>query len=291
MNRMTRFAMIGLLIAAPAWAERKVDEVRPLAADGSVGVSNFAGSVQVVGWSSDQVEITGVLGRNVRELEIGGDANRLQIEVDVPRHADDLGTELVIKVPMSASVDVETVSATIDIEGVSGQVSLESVSGRITVSGTPSELSVESVSSDITVGHASRETDLESVSGSIVIHDGAGELAAATVSGNVSVLGGAFDAAGFESVSGNIGYSAQMSPRGEYDFETVSGTVKLVVQPSVSAEFYVETFSGSIQHAIGPEARSTNQYTPEKELSFTAGAGGAEVSISTFSGGVQIATE
>lgn len=291
MNKVMQLATIALLMAAPAWAQRKVDEVRPLAADGSVGVSNLAGSVRMVGWSSDQVEITGVLGKNVRELEIGGDANRLQIEVDVPRHADDLDTELVIKVPMNASVDVETVSATIDIEGVSGPVSLESVSGRITVSGTPGELSVESVSGGIMVANAARRTDLETVSGLIVVHDGAGELWAQTVSGEISIEGGQFEEAGFESVSGNISFAAGMIARGEFDFESVSGAVSLMVPPAVSAEFYVETFSGSIDNAIGPEARSTSQYTPEKELSFTAGAGGAKVSISTFSGAVNIGTE
>ena len=41
---------------------------------------------------------------------------------------------------------------------------------------------------------------------------------------------------------------------------------------------------------IGPEARRTNQYTPEKELSFTTGGGGARVSIETFSGAVKITT-
>lgn len=291
MNRIGRLVAIGLLTAAPAWAERTVNEVRPLVADGSVGISNFAGSVQVVGWSSDQVEISGVLGKNVRELEIGGDANRLQIEVDVPRHADDLDTKLVIKVPVNASVDVDTVSATIDIGGVSGQVRLESVSGRIAVSGTPSELSAESVSGDITVANATRRTNLETVSGVVVIHDGTGELAVETVSGEIAVKGGLFEAASFESVSGAINFATELSARGEYDFETVSGTVGLVVSPAVSAEFYVETFSGPIRNAIGPEARSTNQYTPEKELRFTAGSGGAEVSISTFSGAVQIGAE
>ena len=291
MNRIARLAAIGLLIAAPAWAQRKVDEVRPLAADGTVEITNLAGSVQVVGWSNNQVEITGVLGKNVADLEIYGDENELSIEVDAPRHADDLDTELVIKIPSNAGVGVETVSASIQVEGVSGPVELQSVSGTIAVSGAPSELYAESVSGDITVARAGIRTDIEVVSGSVVVHDGSGELSVDTVSGNVSITGGLFEAASFESVSGNIGFAAQMSSRGEYDFETVSGAVNLMVSPAVSAEFYVETFSGTIQNAIGPEARSTSQYTQQKELEFTAGSGGAEVSISTFSGGVQISTQ
>jgi hypothetical protein len=70
----------------------------------------------------------------------------------------------------------------------------------------------------------------------------------------------------------------------------MSGTVVLAVSPGIAADFEVSTFSGGISNAIGPEARRTNQYTPEKELSFTTGGGGARVSIETFSGGVKITT-
>ncbi len=290
MKRITMITVVALLLVAPVWAQRAVNEVRPLGAGGSVEISNLAGSVQVVGWGNDQVEITGVLGKNVESLEIWNDDNHLQIEVEVPRHADDLDTELVIKVPATANVDVETVSATIELGGVSGEVDLESVSGWIRVSGQPAELSAESVSGNITVSNSTMYTDVATVSGSITVENGAGELNGESVSGNISIAGGLFDAAGFETVSGTVTYSAELAPRGQYDFETVSGTIHLDVPSSVSADFDVETFSGAINNDVGPEPRSISQYTPQKELSFTAGSGGAQVDISTFSGSVNITT-
>ncbi len=290
MKRCTILTVVALLLVAPAWAQRAVNEVRPLAAGGSVDISNLAGSVQVVGWGNDQVEITGVLGKNVESLEIWGDGNDLEIEVEVPRHADGLDTQLVIKVPTTASIDVETVSATIEVDGVSGQIDVETVSGWIRVSGKPAELSANSVSGAITVTNAAGSTDLGSVSGLITVENGVGELDVESVSSNIAVSGGLFDAASFETVSGTVTYAADLAPRGEYDFETVSGTIRLEVSPAVSAEFEVETFSGTINNAIGPEPRNTSQYTPQKELSFTAGSGGAQVSISTFSGTVNIST-
>jgi len=290
MRRITMCTVVVLLLVGPVWAQRAVNEVRPLGAGGTVGISNLAGSVRVVGWGNDQVEITGVLGKNVESLEIEGDGSGLQIEVEVPRHADDLDTELVIKVPATASVDVETVSATIEVDGVSGELDLESVSGWIRVSGQPGELSAESISGNIWVSNSTMYTEVATVSGSIEVENGAGELDGESVSGNISVTAGLFDAASFETVSGTVTYSAELAPRGEYDFETVSGTIHLEVSPAVSAEFEVETFSGPITNAIGPEPRNTSQYTPEKELSFTAGSGGAQVYISTFSGATKITT-
>jgi DUF4097 and DUF4098 domain-containing protein YvlB len=290
MKRLTIIAASMVLLTVPAWAQRTVNEVRPLSANGSVEISNLAGSVRIVGGTSEQVEITGVLGKNVEELEIWSEGDELEIEVNVPRHADDLETELVIKMPATASVDVETVSASIDVDGITGPVELETVSGRVSVTGQPIELSAESVSGDITVADAAASTDIGSVSGAITVENGAGELYVESVSSNIMVTSGAFDTAEFETVSGTVSYAGEISSRGEYEFETVSGTIELIVPPGVSADFDVETFSGAIHNAIGPEARSTSQYTPQKELSFTAGSGGGQIYISTFSGAVRITT-
>ena len=291
---MKRIAAIIVLMAiaaaTPASAQRKVDEVRPLNPNGWVGIENLAGSVHVVGWDSPQVEVTGVLGRNVRDLEISGDEQDLEIYVDVPEHADDLESELTIRVPLSASVEVETVSANVQFEGVTGPVDVESVSGWVKVAGRPSELSVETVSGGISVAFASMSTGLASVSGAIVVEDAAGELDAETVSGDIEVRQGHVDSASFETVSGKVTFLGDISARGELDIESMSGAVTLMVSPAISADFDISTFSGSISNALGPEARRTNQYTPEQELSFTTGGGGAQISIETFSGAVNITT-
>lgn len=290
MRRMAAYAVVFLMATAPAWAQRQVDETRPLDPDGRVSVSNLAGSVTVVGWNEGRVQITGTLGKNVEDLSIEGDPRELEIEVDVPRHADDLDSELVVRVPATARVEIETVSATVSIEEVTGAVDVETVSGWVKTAATPSELSVETVSGDITVTRTARRTDLSSVSGSIVVEEAMGRLDVETVSGGVRVAGGDLELASFETVSGNISYAGAIADRGEFDFESMSGTISLELPAGVSADFDVTTFSGDIDNEIGPRPRRTSQYTPEQELSFTAGAGGSDVSISSFSGSVKIRT-
>jgi hypothetical protein len=71
----------------------------------------------------------------------------------------------------------------------------------------------------------------------------------------------------------------------------MSGQVVVKVSPGVSADFDVSTFSGSIENDIGPEAERSSKYAPGKELSFSSGSGGAQVSISSFSGTVKIVTK
>jgi DUF4097 and DUF4098 domain-containing protein YvlB len=290
MKQRILFVALVLVVAASSWAQVKVDEVRPLAADGTVTVSNLAGSVQVVGYGGRQVEITGVLGKDVEELEISGSDDRLDIEVKIPHRAKKIESDLVIRVPDTADVEVDTVSASIEIVGMSGSVEAESVSGSVKVADRPRQLSVETVSGSIEVGGGSERSDLASVSGKITVQNAGGELDAETVSGSIRVDGGMLESASFESVSGSIHFAADMSGRGEFDFESMSGSVTLMVSPGISADFEVSTFSGAISNDIGPEAKRTSKYTSEKELSFTAAGGGAEVSIESFSGSVKIKT-
>jgi len=290
MKKFAVLAAVVLLAAAPAWAQRTVNEMRPLSPTGGVTVSNIEGSVRVIGWSNAQVEITGTLGADVEELEITGDESELRIDVKAPKHPEWLETDLVLRIPVAASIEVETVSATVEVESLTGSVDLESVSGWVKTSGRPSELSVETVSGDITVAESAPRTDLASVSGSIKVDLATGRLDAESVSGAIRVENGSLESASFETVSGDISYAGDIVGRGSYDFESMSGGVTVLVPSGVSAQFDITTFSGSIDNDIGPEAERASKYTPEKELSFSTGSGGARVSIESFSGSIKIKT-
>jgi DUF4097 and DUF4098 domain-containing protein YvlB len=290
MKKLAVWTAVVLLAAASAWAQRSVNETRPLSPTGRVEISNVEGSVKVIGWGSAEVEITGTLGADVEKLEISGDESELRVEVKAPNHSEWLETDLVLRVPARAGIEVETVSATIEAEGLSGSVDLESVSGWVKITGRPAALSIETVSGDLTIAESAPRTDLASVSGSITVELAAGRLEAESVSGEIRVENGSLEDASFETVSGDISYSGDIVGRGQYTIESMSGGVTLVVPSSVSADFDLATFSGAIDNDIGPKARSTSKYTPEKELRFSTGSGGASVSIESFSGSIKIRT-
>jgi DUF4097 and DUF4098 domain-containing protein YvlB len=290
MRKLAVWTAVVLLVAGSAWAQHNVDETRPLNPTGRVTVSNVEGSVKVIGWSSAQVEITGTLGADVEKLEITGDENELSIEVKAPKHKEWLDTDLVLRIPVGARIEVDTVSATIEVEGLTGSVDLESVSGWVKTSGRPAELSIETVSGDLNVAESAPRTDITSVSGSIAVELATGRLDAESVSGAIQVKDGSLEDASFETVSGDISYAGDIVGRGRFDIESMSGTVTLLVPPSVSAEFDITTFSGNIDNDIGPKAEHSSKYTPEKELNFSVGSGGARVSIESFSGSIKITT-
>jgi DUF4097 and DUF4098 domain-containing protein YvlB len=291
-DAMKRVVFLVLAVVAAAGvvhADRTIDETRPLAADGRVEIDNISGEVNVTGWGGDSVRITGTLEDGVKELDISSSGSRLSIEVDLDRRTRNNGSAyLTVKIPATANLEIETVSADISVDGVSGELQLESVSGQVEISGETRSVDASSVSGDVIATSTAGSSELESVSGDIIVRHASGRLDAGVVSGNIEIEGGELDGFDAETVSGSIFCAAQPTDRGRFVMETMSGKIEMVVSPDINADFYIETYSGSIKNDIGPPAKRTDEYGPGKELRFTAGSGGARVSIESFSGSVKL---
>ncbi len=246
-------AMLLMATAGPALAERSVDETREAAPDGTVSVELIMGSIDIEGWDRAEVRVTGTLGDGVEELEIDSSGRRTSIEVD-PRHGSyrDAGAYLKIEVPFGSDIDIEAVSAPIEIRGVAGEVSVESVNGDVTVMGPVPEIDVELVN-----GKLEFSSDVPLKSGS------------------------------FEAVSGNIDLSLSLDPSGRLSAEAVSGNIRIELPASTCADFELSTFSGGIDSDFGGEVESS-EYLPSKSMEFSTGSCRARVSISSFSGRIEL---
>ena len=251
------FVILTLIFLSPALAGRAVDETRPVSADAEVSVELIAGSVRIIGWDRDEVWITGTIGDDVEELDVSSSSDRVSIEVVLPddgrRRLRDAGADLEIHVPTGSSVETETISADVSVEGVSGALELESVSGDITIEGAMREIEAATVSGDI---HLTSDDPLRE-----------GE---------------------FASVSGDIEFRAALDANGEFSFASVSGDIELRLPSNTSAEFSIETFSGRIDNEFGPQAEKDSEYLPSKSLEFSIGSGSASVEAESFSGRVSL---
>jgi DUF4097 and DUF4098 domain-containing protein YvlB len=282
-------ALLVTLGAGTAIAQEKVDETKPAAADGTVIIKNVSGTIEVVGWSKNEIHVTGTLGRGTEKLEFDVDGDRAEIIVKLPKHAKDVdGSDLYISLPQGSRVKVSTVSADITAEKVTHELALSSVSGDVTADGKLDEVEAETVSGDIELTVESGEVSAESVSGDIHLEGVRGDVSATTVSGDVHVEGGVFRRLKSGSVSGGIEFIGKLDEDGSYSFSSHSGDIMLRLPANVDAEFEVSTFSGDIDNDFGPEGKRTSKYAPGRELHFKAGAGSALVEIETFSGDVRL---
>jgi DUF4097 and DUF4098 domain-containing protein YvlB len=244
------------------------------AADGTVSVSNVAGSVDVQGWSRNQVEVTGELGDDVEELIFERDGDEIVIKVKSKRrNSHDIDSDLAVKVPQG-----------------NGEQSIESVSGDIATEARASDIDINSVSGDLEIegDNQSMRSRISSVSGDIDTENLSGEIGAESVSGDLLVVNGVFDRASLGTVNGDIVFHAQLLDDGRLDIETVNGEVNVEFAGDVSARFDIETFNGDIRNCFGPEAVRVSEYAPGYELKFTEGDGSGRVTIETLNGDLRV---
>ncbi|NCF15346.1 MAG: DUF4097 family beta strand repeat protein [Gammaproteobacteria bacterium] len=289
MKRLTAF-VLSTLLAMPVVAE-EVNKTLDAASDGDVYVSNISGSITVKGWSRNEVEVTGELGRNVEELIFERSGNKVTIKVKVPRNSGrGIESDLDIQVPEGSSIDVGTVSADIEVEDVHGEQKLNTVSGDIETEGGRSDISAGAVSGDIEVDgeRQEAETRANTVSGDVTLFRVAGTVSAESVSGDVIVDEGSFDRVGLNTVNGEILFQAELRDGGKLKAETVNGDVDLEFAGDVSGRFEVDTFNGDIDNCFGGKPERTSKYTPGWEWSHEDTNGNARVDVSTLNGDVTI---
>ncbi len=284
--------LLGLGLAPALTAGQEVDRTLDAAPDAIVEIENTAGSVEVRGWSNNQVQVTGRIGDDVEEFIAEGSPSRIVIEVETRDrgrwHSRDIESRLEIMVPEGARVEIETVSASIDVDDFAGRLEADSVSGSIEVEGSLKTADLESVSGSIRLRGSNTRTVAESVSGSIRLDGVSDRVEASTVSGTVEVGAGEIERGDLESVSGTVRLECSLARGARLDISSHSGNVTVTLPASVSASFEAETFSGRIDNDFGPQAERNSKWVPSKSLEFTTGDGDAQVTLETFSGNLRI---
>lgn len=305
-------AMLVVAAGAATAATRPVNEQGRMPADGQVTIENIAGSIKVVAWDQAEIRVTGTLGEDVKELEFSAGA-RSVVRVVYPerrgmhfnglRHKDkdkdkdehngmtirdDEGADLTISVPRGCRLEVEVISADVDVTGITNEVSVTAVSGKVGVRGACSRLEVESVSGDVEVDGAGRQTEVTTVSGNLQVRCDDADLQVETVTGDAKVDCASLRSLEAVTVNGTITMSGRPAAGAQIEAESVNGNLTLIVPADVSAAFEVSTFNGGIENAFGQKAERTDKHVPGQELTFTNGKGEADVSLNTLNGKIVI---
>lgn len=285
---------ISCLLAATAMADDDIDRTLEADPNGTVSVTNTAGTIDIRGWSRNEVHLVGDLGSGVEEVKFERDGQEIVIEVKLPRDRHRTGgTDLEIHVPQMSSVKVSGVSIDIEVRDVQGVQQLVSVSGDIESDAAAADVEIETVSGDIELqgDNQTMVSELSSVSGDIDAQSLAGEVTANSVSGDLVTIDSSFSRARLQTTSGDIVFHSQVLDGGRLDIETINGDLDVVFEDAIEARFDVESFNGVIDNCFGPEAVKTSKYTPGTELNFTEGDGSGRVFIKTLNGDLRMCKE
>ncbi|HSR65900.1 MAG TPA: DUF4097 family beta strand repeat-containing protein, partial [Xanthomonadaceae bacterium] len=218
-------------LASPAlFAATPIDQTRPLDPRGRVEIDNLKGRIQVRAWNRNEVKLSGSLGDGVERLVVEGGGDHLVVKVQYPRQigvwrSDRSGpTDLQLQVPLQASLEIDSVSANVDVDGVaSPSLSVDTVSGQVVIAAAPGSADINSVSGDQRLTLNSREVKVQSVSGDIDLRGRlGGEVHAETVSGQLAVdsNGSALRQLSSNSVSGDTTLRIALDHGAEVKSET-----------------------------------------------------------------------
>lgn len=262
-------------------------ETRSLMPGGLVEISNVAGEVEVTAWDQLEVEVTASLDES-QDLVI--DETPTGVRVEVVNREDDGDFEnatLQLKVPQSARLVIEVVSADVGVSGLTGEsIVVESVSGDLKIAAETHRLELSSVSGDVKFLGTSARAVLETVSGDIKAQSIETEISIRTVSGDASVAGPSLERARLETVSGDLELGMGLTAGGRLIAEALSGDINLTLPSAQTGEFRLQTFSGDIQSDFGSEQESESG--PGSSLRHQEGEGDALIRVESFSGDILI---
>jgi DUF4097 and DUF4098 domain-containing protein YvlB len=299
--KIRSLGFIAVFVAGPLFAATPINQLKPLALDGHVHIDNLKGRIVVRTWAQPQVKITGSLGKGVEKFIVDGDNRSLTIKVKYPQGSGGSWfgwgnsgssaepTDLEVTLPAHASVDIDSVSADVDVQGIAGgKLSVDSVSGNIVVAASsPGEASIDNVSGDMTLRMTSSKVKIDNVSGDLNLFGGFnGDLNIDSVSGDVNVTGSQINQLELSSVSGDATLQLAMQPSATLKTDSVSGSLTLILPKAASAQLHAETFSGDIVAPVGNVVKE--EYGPGKTLDARLGDGHGRVELETFSGDIKV---
>lgn len=297
MKLMSHMMIVLLLTgSASALAGTPISESRDVDATARIDISNVRGSVTVSTWEHNRVEITGTLGTGSKGLRVDGSGSRIDIEVEKPTSSGwfNWGSNsqmedsiLAIRVPRTAELAIETVSAEVTVTGLAGRLlDVDSVSGKIRLDSSARELEVGSISGRIELSGNSERVHVDTVSGDIDSRANVETLKLETVSGNIEVKTDTYREFSASSVSGDISLRGKPTGDARVEAETMSGDIRIDAGADLSARIEAETFSGRIRSDFGKVEEP--EHGPGRSLDATVGDGSARIKIDTFSGDINI---
>ena len=299
----------------PEQTERFSRKVK-IGRDGRFSLSNIAGDIVVTAGAGDEVSIDAVKRtRGDRselarvQITVDERGGRVDVQTDHERNrrdrngrSDHVSVDYTVSVPVSASVDLHSVSGTLMVTCIPGSLRSETISGDVTITDAPKLEIAKTVSGDVTLTGITTDGDLtaSSVSGKV---RGKGLKArgvdVGSVRGDIAVSDATCERLGVKTVSGGVEYAGGIAKGGRYEINAHSGTIRLLLANPAGFELNANSFSGSIRSELpltigGPGAQRNdsprNRRGPLSNHSMRAtfGDGSATVVVRTFSGDIII---
>lgn len=269
-----------------------LEQVFEVAPDVRVDIEILSGKIELKAIDASEVRVRAKGG-----IEVDGSRGRVSLRAPSmgwSSWAHGASVDLEVEVPRKSRITARILNGGIKAEGVEGELFLHAANGAIEVKGAPHRAQLETLNAAIKFEGDHSEVVAKTLNGEIELKGVSGDVEAATVSGRIRVEGDAIERAQLRTMSGEIELDSSLAEGARVDARSYSGRVRLRLPGSTSARFDVQSFSGGVRSEFaatltddasgqGPWHRGWSQ-----RRSFVVGDGDAQISIESFSGGVEI---
>jgi DUF4097 and DUF4098 domain-containing protein YvlB len=274
--------MLLLLAVLTTAAFQDTDTTIAVRAGSRLNLDNFDGAVTVTTWNKSSLRVQASHDEDTRvEVDVRGTT----VGVRGRSRYGPPEVEYRLTVPADMSLEINTHSGDVEIDGTRGEVQVQTVEGRITVSGGTGRVSLSSVEGEVLLSNASGRINISAVDGSVTVRGAkGGDLQVSAVDGAVILQDLDLDGVEASTVDGEIDFSGQIREAGRYRLSSHDGDVTVTV-PSLDAAVTVSTYDGEFESDF--EVTLTNTRT-RKRLDFTLGRGSARLELESFDGNVRL---
>ncbi len=151
-----------------------------------------------------------------------------------------------LTVPVGTKVVATSWSGSVSVKGIHGDIEAHSQSGDIQIRDAGARVDVEALSGDVVVAGVKGEARINTVSGSVQLSGARGDMEIESVSGDIELRDVIARQVRTHTTSGEVSFTGQIIDGGRYEFNTHSGEITLAVPNDIGAELSISTFSGGI---------------------------------------------
>jgi len=262
--------------------EKVMEESFILENNGSFSLANVAGNIEVNSWDKEEVKMMATKSISSRgtddpeellnkiEIEINSQPKNLKIHTRYPvlSWVKNVRVDYQLWIPAKSSVQLESVSGTIQMADHLNRVYAKTVSGNIKLNNIKGNAEVKTISGKVNARQIKGDIKASSVSGNLIFRDCEGMFSS------------------LHSTSGDI--EAELVTLDEdasnMSLATVSGDINLYLPDDTSFDLNIKTVSGEIdtKFKVLIESVKKNQLVGE------VGAGGFDIELRTVSGDISL---
>ena len=312
--RKTLNVVILLLVLFAALATGQDDKTEfeyeaEIAPGSTLYLSNVIGDVQITGWDKNYISIlaekniaTRYLNKygkklynqmtinvkksgkkiicdarlpkgDFRRLDKRGDhAFSIDFEIKVPRE-----TSIQLKRMVLGTVDLDNLSGKFNLSLIKGEITANNISGSVTAHLTMGDLDFDEVHGDLNVEGSHCDIEMTKVTGNLNISTSSGEITVDAID---------LDSAVINTTSADIILEVEAPLTfGTYKLTALNGDIYLGIDPSSAFNIWGKTTSGEITCAFDLQIKKELR---KKYILGEINEGGAEITLSTFQGDIEI---